>query len=99
MTETELIERALHATFSFCGRYLAQLQSIPHVVRDRAMRPQRIRLEHEAERTLFDRAIDLGGAVEEDLFIERNAPFRWLFKTRHGTQQRGLAAARRAEQT
>lgn len=98
MAEAELVERGLHAALLFGRCDAAQLQPVADVVGDGTVRPQRVRLEHEAERALLDGQIDALRAVEEHAIVELDAAVGRLFKAGHRAQQRGLAAARRAEQ-
>src|SRR6185295_11402363 len=87
-----------HAIADLAGRDVTQLEPVRDVLEYRAMRPQRVGLEYEAEIALLDRDVDAGGAVEEHDIADRDPAAGRLFEPGDRAEQRRLAAARRAEE-
>ena len=96
--EIELRQHSVDALRDLVGRDVAQLEAGRDVLEHRAVRPQRVRLEHEAEPALLRRQVDAARGVEENALADRNRAGVRPLQAGDGAQQRGLAAAGGAEQ-
>jgi hypothetical protein len=95
--QAQLVEDGGHAAIDLGARHVAQLEPIAHVLRDRAVRPQGVGLEHEPDLALLGRErhaprVEHGPARDLDAALLRN------FEARDAAQQRGLSAAGCAEE-
>ncbi len=90
--ELDLLEHRMHALLDLGRGHLAQLQAVADVFADRHVRPQCVVLEHHADATLVRRHLVDAPIVEADLAFVRRV------EAGDQAQQRGLAAARRAEE-
>ncbi|MNB90144.1 hypothetical protein D3C75_371970 [compost metagenome] len=85
-------QRFLHPGFGLCAGYAEHLQAVADVLAQRHVREQGVRLEHHADIAL------LNGTMGHVLAVDQDLPFGRFFQPRHQPQDRGFAAAGRAEQ-
>jgi hypothetical protein len=90
--QADEVEQRLGLRAPLGPRGAADGERVGDVLADGEMREERERLEHHAEVALVGRHAGYVGAPDEDL------PCRRRLEPRDQAQQRGLAAARRAEQ-
>jgi hypothetical protein len=96
--EADLRQRFPHPSLELGRADAAQLEAIGHVGENGAVRPQRVRLEHEAEPARLGRQVELASGLEQHLAADADRTAVRPLEAGDGAQQRGLAAARGAEQ-
>src|SRR3546814_14764195 len=95
MYEPDAVERRHHPLFGLGLAHAAQLEAVGDVLRHRAMRPERIRLENEADVARFRRHGDTLVAVPHDLVADAAVTDLRLLQPRDAAHARGLSAPRR----
>ena len=98
VAEAEVAERRVDALADLGGGDLAQLQAVADVVGHRAVRPERVRLEDEAEVASLGRDLELLAGVEDRPVLDPDRAAVRRLEAGDGAQERRLAAPRRAEQ-
>src|SRR4029079_362149 len=97
VAEAEVAERRIDPLADLGRRHLAQLQAVADVVKHRPVRPERVRLEDQAEVAPFGGQLALLGGVEDRPVFDPDRAAVWRLESGDGAQQRRLAAARRTE--
>src|SRR4030095_2876870 len=99
MAQAQPTQSLVHPSLDLGRWHLAQSKAIGNVLEHGLMRPQRVGLEHEAQTTPLRSQLDLALGVEQRAIADRDPALVGPLKSGNATQQRGLAAARRTEES
>ncbi|MCY1304075.1 hypothetical protein D9M70_538170 [compost metagenome] len=98
MTEPDLFQRCLHALTCFHFADPAQFEAIGDIFHHGTMRPERVRLKHEADIAVFRSNSQAFAAIEHRLAADTDQALLRLFKASNAAQQSRFAAARCTKQ-
>jgi hypothetical protein len=96
--KADLAQHRVRPLAHLCRRHLAHAQRVLDVLEHGAVRPQRVRLEHEAESALLGGQRRARRAVEEHAVAEPDAALVGMIEPGDGAQQRRLPAPGRTQE-
>ena len=98
MREPDLGQRMRDTCLDIGRAYTPQLEAVGDVLKNGAVRPQRIGLKHQAEPARFRGQLGAGRGVIEDVVADADGAAVRRLQAGDRAQQRGLAAARGPQQ-